>query len=289
MKHLAVVGLLASLSISAATSGQPTAAELNGPPLWIVRSGSADVYLFGRMAVGTDTHWLTPTIEAAFDASNSLWLENPRADGNQANELIDRLGFADGYSVLRAIDQTDRDRVLSLLQRAGMSSDTLEGRKAWLANIFLSQLIDRFNNVNGSLFPDAVLRQRAEAQGKRVFSEWRDLGELVEYSVGLPEAIQIQMLGKALDDAESYAARLDAWLRGDMGALATLANATAVAYPDAHREVNGQRNARWVSRIRSMLANTDTEFVAVGIGHLTGADNLLSQLRAAGFSVERLN
>jgi uncharacterized protein YbaP (TraB family) len=145
------------------------------------------------------------------------------------------------------------------------------------------------NNVDGPSLPDTILRQRAETQGKSVFSEWRDIAELVEYSVGLSEAIQLQMLGKALDDSESYGARRSAWLRGDVGALAKIAGATAKNYPDAHREVNVERNRRWVARIRTMLADDHTEFVAVGIGHLVGPDNLLDQLRASGMEVQRVN
>jgi uncharacterized protein YbaP (TraB family) len=38
-----------------------------------------------------------------------------------------------------------------------------------------------------------------------------------------------------------------------------------------------------------MLADGDTEFVAVGVGHLVGPDNLLAQLRAVGLNVERVN
>jgi uncharacterized protein YbaP (TraB family) len=43
-----------------------------------------------------------------------------------------------------------------------------------------------------------------------------------------------------------------------------------------------------VARIRAMLASDDTEFVAVGIGHLGGPDSLLTQLRAGGLAVERV-
>jgi uncharacterized protein YbaP (TraB family) len=68
-----------------------------------------------------------------------------------------------------------------------------------------------------------------------------------------------------------------------------IADATAIDYPDAHREVNVERNARWVARIRTMLADGETEFVAIGAGHLVGPDNLLNQLRAGGLTVERLN
>jgi uncharacterized protein YbaP (TraB family) len=290
MKQLSSFGLFVALAVSWSAAGQPTRiGSAGGPALWVVRSGEATVTLFGRMAVGNDTQWLTPTIEGAFDASDVLWLENPRGEGDQGNELIGRLGFSEGYSVLNAIDEPDRNRVIRLLERAGMSADALEGRKTWLANLFLSQLIDRMNNVNGSSFPDTILRQRAETQGKSVFSEWRDIGELVEYSVGLPETIQLQMLGKALDDSESYAARLDAWLRGDIEALSAIADVTAVDYPDAHREVNVERNRRWIARIRTMLADDDVEFVALGVGHFVGPDNLLSQLRAGGLHVERVN
>ena len=38
-----------------------------------------------------------------------------------------------------------------------------------------------------------------------------------------------------------------------------------------------------------MLADGDKEFVAVGIGHLVGPDNLLDQLADAGLEVRRVN
>ena len=289
MKHLCSCGFVIALTLTASAVGQPPSAGASGPALWIVRHDDAAVYLFGRMAVGNGSPWLTPTIQQAFDASAELWLENPRADGDGGNELIGRLGFAEGFSVLDVIDQPDRNRAIALLQRAGLPADALDGRKAWLANLFLSQLIDRVNNVDGSSFPDTVLRQRAEAQGTNVSSEWRDIAELVAYSVDLPETIHLQMLGKALDDSETYTARLAEWLRGDVEALSMTADATARNYPDAHRTVNVERNARWVARIRTMLADDDTEFVAIGVGHLVGPDNLLSQLLAGGLAVERVN
>ena len=283
------LGALVVLAIAWTTVGEPAEAQSTGPPLWIVRSGDKAVYVFGRMALGKDAQWITPAIAAAFDASDLLWLENPRVDGDEGNDLIARLGFADGYSVLNALDDRDRNRVLDLLERAGLPADALRGRKAWLANLFVSQLIDRMHDVDSASLPDTVLRRRAELQGKSVFSEWRDVGELVEYSTNLPETIQLQMLRKALDDSESYSARLDAWLAGDVRALAAIADEIAVAYPDAHREVNVERNARWVERLRTMLADEDTEFVAVGVGHLVGPDNLLGQLRAAGMEVDRVD
>lgn len=280
-------GFLVTVAIASSAEAQPTR---TGPALWVVqRDAAAPVYVFGRTAVRSDTQWLTPAIEAAFDASDVLWLENPRPGGDRGNELIGRLGVAEGYSVLDALDQSDRDRVIRLLEGAGMPATALDGRKAWLANLFVSELLNRVSNVDGASFPDTVFRQRAEAQAKSVFSEWQDIGELIEYSVALGDEVQLQMLSRSLDDSESYATRLDAWLRGDVDALTKLADTTAARYPDAHRVVNVERNSRWVERISTMLGDGDTEFVAVGMGHLVGPDNLLSQLRARGLDVERVN
>lgn len=288
-RYVLLLAVAVAVTVASNAAGQPASTDLAGPALWVVRSGDATVYVFGRMAVGSDTQWLTPTIEAAFDTSDALWLENPGADGDRGSELIGRFGFDEGYSVLNAIGESNRNRVIRLLERAGMPADALEGRKAWLANLFLSQLIDRINHVDGASSPDTVLRRRAEAQGMSVFSEWQDIEELVEFSVGLHETVQLQMLGKALDDAESYGVRLDAWMRGDIDALSAIADVTATDYPDANREVNVERNSRWVERIRAMLTDGPIEFVAIGVGHLVGPDNLLRQLRAAGLQIQRVN
>ena len=287
MNHLWGLGLLVVVAATSSVEGQPTR---SGPALWVVqKDAAAPVYVFGRMAVTNDSQWLTPAIETAFDASDVLWLENPRAGGESVDDLIGRLGIAEGYSVLDAIDHSDRDRVMRVLERAGMNAAALDGRKPWLASLFVSDLINRVNNVDGASFPDTVFRQRADARAMSVFSEWQNIGELIEYSAGLQDEVSLQMLSRALDDSESYRARLDAWLRGDVEALATMAAATAIAHPDAHRVVNVERSSRWVTRIRTMLTDGDTEFVAVGIGHLVGPDNLLSQLRAGGLGVERVN
>ena len=50
-----------------------------------------------------------------------------------------------------------------------------------------------------------------------------------------------------------------------------------------------RRNTRWVPRIEAMTKGTDTVFITVGAAHLVGPDGLVSQLRAAGYSVERID
>jgi uncharacterized protein YbaP (TraB family) len=191
------------------------------------------------------------------------------------------------YSIFNVVDEGTGGRAKAMLLRAGMPAAALEGKEAWAANLFLSDVLRRLHNVDRASFPDTVLRERAEAKGKSVHSPWRDVREALEYSAGLPEPVQVLMLGKTLDDSDTYSKRVDAWLRAEIDTLSTMANEAAAAHPDIHREINAQQNVEWVERIRQMLANDQVEFVSLDIGHLVGPDNVLTQLEAGGAQVQR--
>lgn len=257
-----------------------------GPALWAVRDQGTTVYLFGGMGVQTDTTWITPKVERAFDASETIWLENPSGDSEQFDELIVERGFQEGYSALNMLDDSDRTRLLAILERAGASPELLEGRRAWLSYLLVSNAIDRLNGIATS--PDAYFRRRAEAIGKEIHSEWPNMQAFVQFATALPDTTHLQMIRKALDDFGSFEERLDAWLRGDVEALSRWTAELAMNYPDAFRQINSERNAKWVAFIREMLAQGGIHFVSVGFGHLNGPDSIVSQLESVGLDVKRL-
>lgn len=256
------------------------------PALWVVRGQGATVYLFGRMAVPTETDWITPKVEEAFDASDILWLENPSSDSEPVDELIAELGFREGYSVLNLLDESDRMRLVAILERGGASPELLEGRKAWLSYLFVSNVIDRLNGIATS--PDGYFRDQAEATEKEIRSEWPTMREFVQFAAALPDTTHLQMIRKALDGSGSYEELLEAWLRGDLEALTQWSGDFATKYPDAYRQLNSERNAKWVAFIQDMLTRGGTHFISVGIGHLNGPDSIVSRLESTGFAVERL-
>lgn len=257
-----------------------------GPALWVVRDEGATVYLFGRMGVRADSDWITPKIEAAFDSSDSLWLENPSNDSEQFNVLVAELGFQERYSVLNSLDESDRVRLVATLERGGASADLLEGRKPWLAYLFVTNVIDRLNGIATN--PDSYFRAQAEATEMEIRCEWPTLRDFVQFAAALPDTTHLQMIRKAMDDSDSYDQRLDAWLRGDLNAQSNWSVDLASMYPDAYRQLNSERNAKWVVFIREMLAQGGTQFISVGFGHLNGPDSILNRLESAGFVVERL-
>jgi hypothetical protein len=238
------------------------------------------------MAVRADTDWITPKVEEAFEASDILWLENPANDSEPVDELIAELGFREGYSVLNVLDEADRTRLIAILESGGASPELLEGRKAWLSYLLVSNVVDRLNGIATS--PDSHFRDRAEASEKEVRTEWPTMREFIQFAAALPDATHLQMIRKRLDDSGSYEQVLETWLRGDLEALTQWSGDFAIKYPDAYHELNSERNSKWVSFIQEMVARGGTHFVSVGINHLNGSDSIVSQLESAGFVVERL-
>lgn len=62
----------ATLAVAAVLSAPASAA----PGLWVVRSQTATVYLFGTVhMLPASTHWQSPSIEHAMDLSDEIWTE----------------------------------------------------------------------------------------------------------------------------------------------------------------------------------------------------------------------
>ena len=101
------------------------------------------------------------------------------------------------------------------------------------------------------------------------------------------------MLLEAIDEAaqgpSEIAEMTRAWERGDTAALQrSVVDETRREYPELYQVLFVRRNAAWLPMIERELAGTNTEFIAVGAGHLLGPDGLIAQLRARGLHVERV-
>jgi uncharacterized protein YbaP (TraB family) len=58
--------------------------------------------------------------------------------------------------------------------------------------------------------------------------------------------------------------------------------------PATARLLLSDRNARWAQSLKQRLARPGVVFVAVGAGHLSGANSVPELLRKAGLQVERV-
>ncbi len=80
-----------------------------------------------------------------------------------------------------------------------------------------------------------------------------------------------------------------AWERGDLDMLErVVVDDTREEYPDVYEALFVRRNNAWMDVLVRELEGSGVDFVAVGAGHLLGQDGLVAQLRARGYTVERV-
>jgi uncharacterized protein YbaP (TraB family) len=82
---------------------------------------------------------------------------------------------------------------------------------------------------------------------------------------------------------------VDGWNRGDARPIEAVVGAVRIQSPAAYRRLFADRNTAWAKWIAKRLDQPGTIFVAVGTGHLVGADNLQAKLAAAGIRTGRIN
>ena len=246
------------------------------------------------MPVRSDTVWLTPEIDVAFNGSDLVWLENldnslitpevMRAVG----ELQRQLTPPKDFSVLSVLDGPHRERLLAVLAAEGVSPESLNGRPIPFARQLVTSIQDRKSGADVTRIPEAILRARAKAAGKPIFTEWRDLLELVRFASDLPE-VQKQLVMMALDDLDrDYPAELSSWLSGALDIQIRTAEARAVRYPELYLHVNTLRNQAMARRIVDAMNDYRQLFVCLGIGHFVGPSSVPAFLGEEGLAVRRV-
>jgi uncharacterized protein len=81
---------------------------------------------------------------------------------------------------------------------------------------------------------------------------------------------------------------LDAWSRGDLKGIARTFDDETQMSPELKDALMRRRNARWAEWLARRLDRPGTVFVAVGAGHLAGADSVQKMLEARGIKAKRV-
>ena len=88
---------------------------------------------------------------------------------------------------------------------------------------------------------------------------------------------------------ESLRPMLDAWARGDEGALAAVTmEQGGNDDPRFYDIVFTNRNATWAQWVKTRLETPGTVFMAVGAGHLVGRGSVQEQLRGMNIASQRV-
>lgn len=275
------------------------AAELRPvePALFVARDADSAIYLFGTVHVrlpGAD--WGGANAHAALVEADEVWTELELTPDVQARAgpLVMQYGMLPaGQTLSSLLTPEEYGRLRATTKRLGVPIAMFERMRPWMASLTLSMLPMMQAGYDADAGVDQAIDAAAQALGKRTRA-FETIEQQIGFLANLGEDVQRQMLVETLTQAEPGAMQADemttAWERGDMEALERLVvDDTRDEYPEVYQVLFVQRNNAWIDTLMTELQGSGVDFVAVGAGHMLGADGLVEQLRARGVSVERVS
>ncbi|GAB2505100.1 TraB/GumN family protein [Arenimonas alkanexedens] len=273
-------------------------AEPPKPLLWKVSDDDNVVYLLGSFhLLKAGDYPLSPKAYAALEDAERVVFElspqemNDPASGQKMALAAQR---SDGQTLQSALPAETWAQLVEYAGRRGMALDGFQSLDTWFIGLVIAITEMQAAGLDASLGLDKHFAERAVADGKAVGAlETADQQFAMFDSLSPTE--QLQSLRDSLDDIgalEQDINRMHAlWRAGDADGLYAMSGGEMKRdYPELYERMNVARNRAWLPRIRAMLDSetSDDTLVVVGAMHLLGEDGVVSMLRDAGYTVERL-
>ena len=265
------------------------------PPIWVARSPTASVTLFGSVhLLAESAHWKTTALEAAIHNADAVWFEIPIDPATQASAgaVAMRRGLLPAGQTLEALlPAATITRLHRIETEEGVSPVVINRLQPWLAETLISVTYYQKRGADAS---DGVEMQ--VAQDLPAATE-RHAFETVEQQIGFfadaSITDQIQSLGETLreieEEPDSFDKIVAAWLAGDeRGLVKEAIDPMKKDAPGAYKTLVVERNCRFADEISHLLEGRQRILVVVGAGHLVGPDGVPALLRARGVKVERM-
>jgi uncharacterized protein len=263
------------------------------PAMWVVKDGDSTVYLLGTMhMVKPGTNWRSEKLDAALQSSDEFWME---AD-LEANPAIVQtyalnFGMDSRKSLASSIGEENFAKFKALAEEHHIPTRDLHQMRPWLASMVLTQAVMKEIGYKPELGVDRTLQKEAIAAGKSI-RPFETASQQMGFLADLPDRVGAKMLVETLEQVDDGAKLLgemeSAWVTGDVKQLQGIVNVRMRKdAPELYDALLVRRNTSWVKQIDTMLKGSGTQFIAVGAGHLLGADSVLAQLGKLGYKVER--
>jgi uncharacterized protein len=264
------------------------------PALWQAKVGNSTVYLFGTVhLLPNDTNWRFPALDQALAQSRSLYIELTDDDQVNMAALVMRYGIDSAHPLSTQLSESDNAALAKAAQLADLPGGvtTLQPMKPWLAALTLSVAPLLKAGLDPAEGVDKQLKAQMTQAGKPVLG-LETAEQQIQFLANLSAPMQVAFLRDTLrdidKDKEELLQLVDAWKQGDVAAIAKLENDELKDQePALYQELLVNRNSNWAGRIRDMLKQPGTVFIAVGAAHLAGPDSVQAQLAKMGIVVQR--
>jgi uncharacterized protein YbaP (TraB family) len=286
IRHLAAF-LFATLLFAA-----PATAKV---ALWQIDDGDTKIWLLGTIhALPAKVDWHSPAIDNAIGSASELVLETViDHDPQKTTGLILALGTAPGLPpIAERVALGKRPALARMIAETKVPTAAFDRLKTWAAAFLLVGLTVRDaigdSNMSGV---ETALAERFTAS-KRPISGLETAAQQLGFFNTLSEEEQRRFLEDTVDSGKKaksdYKTMLRAWLKGDDEAIAHSFDTEEEISPVLRDVLIRKRNIAWADWLAKRLEQPGQLLVAVGAGHLAGADSVQKQLAARGIKVTRV-
>jgi uncharacterized protein YbaP (TraB family) len=251
--------------------------------LWVIKDADTTIYLFGTVHVlKPGLGWFDEGVKAAFDKSDELVLEMIEPDTATMQGLIMKTALnPEGPTLTEKLPADKREAYAKAMTDVGVPAAALDRFDPWFAAVTLSIAGLPKLGYDPESGAERTLSVAAKAANKQVIG-LETAEQQLGYFDALPEPLQVKFLVSTVDDYPRMATELDkmiaSWSAGDPEALGKTMNEELADTPELSKVLLADRNTRWAEWIEQRLQKQGTVFVAVGAGHLAGAESVQAQL-----------
>jgi uncharacterized protein len=285
--------LFAAVLLLFAPAAHAQATQDADPALWVVKDADTTIYLFGTIHVlKPGLSWFDEAVKTAFDKSDTLVLEMVEPDDATMKGLIARLAVnPTGPTLTEKLPADKRAAYAKAMNNLGVPPVALDRFDPWLAAVTLSVGGVAKLGYDPNSGAETALTDAAKAANKPI-EGLETAAQQLGYFDNLPEPLQVQFLVSTVDDYGRLGQILDAmvtsWAAGDPETLGRTMNEEMRKTPELGKVLLADRNARWAEWIAKRMEKPGTVFMAVGAGHLAGADSVQAQLAKHQLSATRI-
>ncbi|GAA0765539.1 hypothetical protein FHS52_002058 [Erythromicrobium ramosum] len=286
---LAASPALADNHAATETAAAPAA---KGPALWKVADADTTIYLFGTVHVlPAGIEWYDDTIAKALTGSDMIVTEIPMDAASEAamGQLAQSKGSLPAGTTLRSLLTPEQTVTYeAALAKLGAPPEAFDQIKPWLTGLTMSLIPLMQQGYTPGAGVEKVLLSKVgdKPQGALETAEFQ-LGIFD----GMDQAAQITFMMEAIEGMDETAPMLNRmvaeWAEGDADELAAIMN-EGMTDPAVADALLYSRNANWAEWVDARLDQPGTVFVAVGAGHLAGAQSVQDYLAQKGITVSRV-
>ena len=272
----------------AACGSQPTVEAR--PAMWLVEDDDTHIYMLGTMhALPAGTDWDGGKVAKAVAAADELMLELSPEQLAKAGPVFQELAPREKPL---AMDARLPAKALAAYRKLEAGSDFGgDALDDWAVLVLMGQRVAEDAELSPSDGVEARLTAAFRKAGKPISGLESAESQLMLFETldpGAQRAMLVRATENAGDAVRDVRAMAADWSRGDTDALAKIINEDIDSVPAARKAILTDRNRRWSAWIQTRMERPGTVLMAVGAGHLVGADGVPAMLKAQGYKVARV-